>query len=183
MILGVRDLDVGCEDRIGGGEDRAEEDRGAEGKTEPEDAGERDQGDGDRHRAEREPERQFPEGIVPRNAQLQPGGEKRDDDGELGETFDKMGVVDDVDLDQPDGARSEGDPDREVDERRREGKPLEDGTAQRHDDEKGACDEEEQGDGHGSPFVAFPGPVQYVPDSTCATDVPGDERSAISRQQ
>ena len=116
------DSDVAGQHRVGGRERRAEDDGRGERKPHHADAEQGYRGDGQRHDDAEQARDRAPRTPRKLAVELQPRGEERDDDRELGEAHDDLGVVDRVepgDLERTNDDRGH-EAEREVDERRGE---------------------------------------------------------------
>jgi hypothetical protein len=142
------DLDVGGEHGVRRREHGAEQHGGAEREAEQGDADDGDRGDRQDHGDEGEAERRAPPAVAQRHAQLEAGGEQRDDHGDLAEPLERHGVGDRVEVDHAGGVRPEQRTGAEVQHRRAEREPLHGRAGERHHDEQRAEDEEPREERH-----------------------------------
>jgi hypothetical protein len=141
-------LHVGGEHGVGRREHSAEQDCRAERQPQAVDARERDERDRHDHRDRGEPHGQPPAPVRERAAQLQPGGEERDEYRHFRQALQQRRPRERVEVDQPQPGGAEADAHAEVEQRRRQRQPLDERGGERHPDEERADDQKPQLESH-----------------------------------
>ena len=153
-VAGLGHLHVGGEHRIGRREDAAEQDRRAERQAEREHADAGDQRHGDEHRQDRQAQRQQPAAVAKAGAHLQARAEQRQQDDDLGELLERLGLGARRERGPAEPERADRRADGEVQHRGAERQPRQQRIAERHDDQQQADDGRPDGDFHGA-FESF----------------------------
>ena len=134
----VGGLDVGREHGVGRREHGPEHDGGADRQPQHERADERHPARRQRHGDGGQEHGRDPAAVPQRRAQLEPGGQQRHEDDELGNALDEPRVVDRVQHDDVQHRGPEADPGAEVDHRRARRQPADHAPAHGHADEQRA---------------------------------------------
>ena len=140
--MGVPDLHVRGEDRVGWRDDRAEEDRRAPGPAEPEDRHRGHQRDRDGHRDECEAEGGAKERIERTQAELQADREKGDDDGDLRGMVQPVRRPRGIDARYREPPRTDPRPDQQIEHGWCKGRALHPGVGEPHGEHEGAREHE-----------------------------------------